>query len=327
MDFADHMIIGEMRRTYHAHVPPPESAPMSGLLLVFHGGGATGGGIPKLTHFNEIGDRERFLVVYPDGFGRHWRDGRRTIPEIDSVDDVGFVSTLIRKMISEYKIPNHRVYAAGISNGGFFSQRLAVEIPEQVRSVATVAATMPLALSSLQSLKKPIPIMLIHGTDDPLVPYEGGNVKAGARGPILSARDSALKWAKLNGCAPSPEITYLPNRVEDSTRIRLEKYGPCNEDAEVILLVVEGGGHTWPGGWQYFPERIIGKTSANLRRERRNNGLLQASLKPVLGEVQIIHHDVHLKEGSKCDFGNLDCGSMRIKESFRNHRSGSRNRF
>jgi polyhydroxybutyrate depolymerase len=264
MDFADHLITGEMRRTYHAHVQLPESAPMSGLLLVFHGGGATGRGIPQLTHFNEIVDRERFVVVYPDGFGRHWRDSRGTIPESDGVDDVGFVSALIRKMTSDYKIPNHRVYAAGISNGGFFSQRLAVEIPEQIRGVATVAATMPLTLSNLQFLKKPIPIMLIHGTHDPLVPYEGGEVRAGARGPILSARDSATKWAKLNGCAPSPEITYLRNRVEDSTRIRVEKYGSCKDNSEVILLVVEGGGHTWPGGWQYSPERIIGKTSPNL---------------------------------------------------------------
>jgi len=265
MDFTDHIIMEQTRRTYHTHTPPPESTPMSGLLLVFHGGGATGRGIPKLTHFNEIADRERFIVVYPDGFRRHWRDGRAMIPdEEEGVDDVGFVSALVHKMISNYKIPMHRVYAAGISNGGFFSQRLAVEIPEQIRGIATVAATMPVSLSSVQSLKKPIPIMLIQGTDDPLVPYEGGNVGAGVKGPMLSARNSAAKWAQLNGCSSHPEITRLPNRIDDTTRIRMEKYGSCKENAEVIMFIVEGGGHTWPGGWQYFPERIIGKTTANM---------------------------------------------------------------
>ena len=264
MDFTDQLIMEQTRRTYHTHVPAPESALMNGLLFVFHGGGATGRGIPKLTHFNEIADRERFVVVYPDGLRRHWRDSRATIPEIDGVDDVNFVSALISKMISDYKIPKHRVYAAGISNGGFFAQKLAVEIPEQIRGIATVAATMPVTLSTLQSLKKPIPVMLIHGTDDPLVPYEGGDVRAGAKGPILSARDSAVKWAQLNNCSSEPEITHLPNRIDDSTHIRVERYGSCNENAEVILFVVEGGGHTWPGGWQYFPERIIGKTTANM---------------------------------------------------------------
>jgi len=264
MDFTDHLTLGQTQRTYHTHVPTPESTLINGLLVVFHGGGATGRGIPKLTHFNEIADREGFIAVYPDGFRRHWRDSRATVPEIDSIDDVNFVSALIRKMISDYKIPNHRVYAAGISNGGFFSQRLAVEIPEQIRGIATVAATMPVALSKLQSLKKPIPVMLIHGTDDPLVPYAGGKVRAGAKGPILSAHDSAVKWAQLNSCSSEPEITHLPNKIDDSTHIRMEKYGSCKDNAEVVLLVVEGGGHTWPGGWQYFPERIIGKTTANM---------------------------------------------------------------
>jgi len=168
---------------------------MNGLLLVFHGGGATGKGMPILTNFDEVADRERFVVVYPDGYRRHWVDSRgTTAPEIEGVDDVVFVSSLIRKMIINYKIDEKRVYAAGISNGGFFSQRLAVEIPEQIRGIATVAATMPLPLSETQFLKKPISVMLIHGTDDPLVPFGDGRVRAGAKGPILSAHDSAIKW-------------------------------------------------------------------------------------------------------------------------------------
>jgi len=265
MDLADSMMIGSLQRSYRVHLPSNTSAPMNGLLLVFHGGGATGKGMPILTNFDEVADRERFVVVYPDGYRRHWVDSRgTTAPEIEGVDDVVFVSSLIRKMIINYKIDEKRVYAAGISNGGFFSQRLAVEIPEQIRGIATVAATMPLPLSETQFLKKPISVMLIHGTDDPLVPFGGGRVRAGAKGPILSAHDSAIKWARLNGCVSDPEITYLPNKVDDATRVRVEKYGSGKENTEVILYVIEGGGHTWPGGWQYFPVKIIGKTTHNL---------------------------------------------------------------
>jgi poly(3-hydroxybutyrate) depolymerase len=73
--------------------------------------------------------------------------------------------------------------------------------------------------------------MIIHGTHDPLVPYEGGDMRAGAKGRVLSARDSAVKWARLNGCSSEPEITHLQNRSNDSTNIRMEKYGSCKDDA------------------------------------------------------------------------------------------------
>ena len=89
-------------------------------------------------------------------------------------------------------------------------------------------------------------------------------MRAGARGSILSARDSASKWAALNGCNANPDVTDLLNIIEDSTHVRVERYGRCKDGAEVLLYVIEDGGHTWPGGPQYFPERIIGKATHNL---------------------------------------------------------------
>ena len=265
MDYSDQVIINSLPRTYHVHVPPAEFGPPGWLLLVFHGGGGRGGGMNWLTHFNSVADRERFLVAYPDGWNRHWTNsGESRFDGIKQSDDLQFLSELIAKLVADHSLASSKVYAAGISNGGFFAQRLALESSGKVKAIATVAATMPEPLSKVKAIDRPIPVMIIHGTNDPLVPFEGGHVKAGARGPILSARDSASKWAELNRCDANPEITDLPNIIEDSTHVGVERYGRCNDGAGVLLYVIEGGGHTWPGGAQYFPERIIGKTTHNL---------------------------------------------------------------
>ncbi len=232
------------------------------MLLAFHGGGATGRSIPTLTHFNDIADRERFVVAYPDGYRRHWAATASMV--VPGVDDVAFVSAMIDRITQDHSVDSGRVYCAGISNGGFFSQRLAMELPEKIRAIATVAATMPQEFATVEAIKKPVSVMLIHGTEDPLVPFKGGRVQAGAKAAILSAKESAARWAGLNGCSTIPNVSYLSNRVEDGTRVRLENYARCNESAEVTMYVIEGGGHTWPGGWQYFPERTIGRTSRNL---------------------------------------------------------------
>ena len=265
MDFSNEMIIDSLPRTYHVHVPPAEFGPSRWLLLVFHGGGGKGSGMNWLTHFNSIADRDRFVVAYPDGWKRHWTNsGESPGDEVERPNDLQFLSKLIEKLVKSHNLEPSKVFAAGISNGGFFAQRLALECPKKVKAIATVAATMPEPLSKVNSIDHPIPVMIIHGTDDPLVPFEGGHVRAGARGPILSARDSASKWAELNGCNANPEVTDLPNIIEDSTHVRVERYSRCKDNVEVLLYVIEGGGHTWPGGSQYFPERIIGKTSHNL---------------------------------------------------------------
>ena len=256
------MLVGDISRTYIVHVPDQSSH--RALILAFHGGGGRGRGMPLLTHFNQIADREGFVAAYPDGYRRYWRHIDET--RQNGVDDLGFILALIEKLTRTYAIDPGKVYAAGISNGGFFAQRLAVE-PEfsgRIGAIASVAATMPIYLSQVEKLPKPISVMLIHGTDDPLVPFEGGRVRAGARRQILSATDSAKKWAQLNGCSGTPTLSYLPDRSGDSTRVRVENFPQCRGGAEVTLCAIEGGGHTWPGGWQYLPERVIGKTSRNI---------------------------------------------------------------
>ncbi len=257
---------GGLVRTYRVHLPPSYDAGKRWpVVLALHGGGATGRGTERLTHLGEIADRHGFIVVYPDGIRRGWADGRGgTGAERAGVDDVGFLAALIDKLAGEYSIDPARVYATGISNGGFMSQRLACELSARIAAIAVVAATIGESLAGRCKPLRPVPVLMIHGTEDPLVPWAGGKVKVGAGGRILSVNASIRKWASLDGCAATPTVTPSRKPSTDGTRVRREVYGGCTDGAEVVLYAIEGGGHTWPGGLQYFPERFIGKTSRDI---------------------------------------------------------------
>ena len=109
--------------------------------------------------------------------------------------------------------------------------------------------------------------MMINGTADPLVPWEGGYVHAFRKklGKIISVPQTIEFWVARNGCSASPQISRLPDTdPEDGTSVQKSAYGQCTDGADVILYEIKGGGHTWPGGYQYFPEFLIGKTNRDL---------------------------------------------------------------
>jgi polyhydroxybutyrate depolymerase len=115
---------------------------------------------------------------------------------------------------------------------------------------------------------RPISVLLMAGTKDPLVPYEGGDIgfaRGRKVGRVVSVAETIKYWTMFDQCPPSPIIAVEPDKdPEDGTRVRREISGPCREGTEVILYAVEGGGHTWPGGQQYLPERIVGRTSRDI---------------------------------------------------------------
>lgn len=255
-----------VKRTYLLHLPPAYNGEDElPVLFVFHGGSGEGEGMARLTHMSEVADERGFIAVYPDGLNRNWNDGR---PEVNpGVDDVGFISALIDELEREYHIDARRVYSTGISNGGMFSLRLACELPDKIAAVAPVAALMGEALSQTCSPQRPVPVMFVMGTDDPLVPWEGGKVGTARldRGRVLSAADSVSFWVAADGCSETPVVTFLPDAAPgDGTRIRRETYAGGRNGSEVVMLVVEGGGHTWPGGEQYARELVIGATNRDI---------------------------------------------------------------
>ena len=165
-------------------------------------------------------------------------------------------------MVRDYGIDPRRVYATGISNGGFMSVRLAMELSEKIAAVAPVTAQLSKALKD-RTPKLPISIMIVNGTKDPLVPFEGGHVRlfrfGRSRGEILSTAATAEHFRRHNGCDKTPKKSGVPDKdPNDGTTVEVEKYAGCKNGAEVILVKVIGGGHTWPGGMQYLKPRIIG---------------------------------------------------------------------
>ncbi|MGB8702907.1 MAG: PHB depolymerase family esterase [Thermosynechococcaceae cyanobacterium] len=257
-------------REYLVHLPANyRSFQTYPLVLVFHGGSGTPEQMRSLTRFNDTADTDQFIVVYPKGIEKSWADGRGTTPaELAGVDDVGFVSTLINQLVKNLTIDSRKVYATGISNGGLFSQRLGCELSNKITAIAPVAATFPAKLAPTCQPQRAVPVLQIMGTQDPLIPFEGGTVppgRFGSGGDFLSNDDAIAVWLKINACRPFPATTLLPNIADDGTIVERRAYQNCTGTAQVHNYIIRGGGHTWPGGLQYLPERIIGKTSRDIQ--------------------------------------------------------------
>lgn len=270
-DHSESIMSSGLKRTYFIHIPPSsnESQPRP-LVILLHGAGGTGKGMVKLTKggLNTLSDQDGFIVVYPDGIEKRWNDGRegsRNKANDQNVDDVRFISDLIDKLTEQFNIDPHRVYVSGMSNGAMMSYRLAVELSEKIAAIAPVVGNMPVGLSGVP--KRPMSVLIINGLKDPLIPWEGGYVhfRKFKQGKVLSTAETVEFWVKHNQCSPAPFTTYEPDKdPNDGTLVRKEIYGSGLEGTEVILYAVEGGGHTWPGGLQYLPERTIGKTSRDI---------------------------------------------------------------
>ncbi len=268
---ADSVSVDGRSRTFLYHVPstppPPaetasESAGATSYPLVIHMHGRLGDGISEEKHTNmtDLAEREGFIVAYPDGVDRSWHDKRESGPAAEkNVDDVAFIRALIDKMITEHSADPKRVYVAGISNGGFMTMRLACELSEKIAAVATFIATMPENGAEQCKPTHPMPIAMFLGTEDPLVPYGGGDI----HGKVLSADATRDRWATLDGCEPA-DLHETINTADDDTVVKKTAYTKCQKGSEVLFFSIEGGGHTYPSGDQYLPKAIIGRVSHDI---------------------------------------------------------------
>lgn len=261
---------GSARRDYLFFEPAATAAPSAGrpLVVALHGGGGTAAQMMAFSRFNLIAAREGFAVAYPQGTNRRWNDGRvfRGRGETDA-DDVAFIRAMVADIAAKgTPLDRRRIFAAGISNGGFMSFRLACDAADLFAAVAPVTATMPADLGPRCAPSAPVGVLVINGTADPLVPYAGGHVRAmfSLRGEIWPTDRTIAFWAKRNGCAGAPNVRALPDRDPgDGSRVIDIDHARCAV-ARVRLLRVEGGGHTWPGGTQYLPAAWIGTVNRDI---------------------------------------------------------------
>ena len=254
------LTLGGEQRGYWIYKPEGlERTKTAPLLFVLHGSAGRGSDMIKITQsgLERLADKEKFIVIYPDSLERRWNEQGGT------ADDAGFLLAIVDKLAAESLVNTRRVYFTGISNGGMMAQRLGCEHADRVAGIVTVAGGMPDKLAAVCKPSRAVPTMVIQGTDDPIVPWAGGPV-AGFEvfGNLLSAAATAEFWSANNRCRSKAATVAEPDRdPQDGTRVKQERFTDCAGQADVVLLKVEGGGHTWPGGFQYLPERFIGKTS------------------------------------------------------------------
>ena len=249
------IVVEGHERTFHLFVPPVPNG-HAPLLIALHGGGGAGLWFEKLTtreKFDELAERDQWIVAYPDGLYHRWNDGRNDATSRSSaerVNDVLFISILLDHLEESYGIDRTRVFATGMSNGGMMTERLGCELSDRIAAIAPVAGSLPQNLAHTIPLR-PIPVLMIHGTEDPIVPWIGGEVQAFGeeRGRVLSVPDTMQFWARHDGCTDMLPTAYLPG--EDGTgtsRTWKEECTNRENGLKVILYGIDGGGHVWPGG-------------------------------------------------------------------------------
>lgn len=252
-------------RCYRVHLPAGYKTDASWpLVIMLHASGSSGSVMNGLTAFDLYADRHGFVVVYPDAAGSDWNDGRGDLfmlSQRENIDDVSFIGKLIDRLVAELNIDSRAVFASGFSNGGMMCQRLAMQLSHRIAAIASVASNMPAVLPSIAHPSRPVPVLMINGTEDPIIPWQGGNLVVHGlhHGSVLSVQDSIRFWTEFNSCDGQPYVVMLPDASQnDGTVTSISIYAG---GADVVLYTVHGGGHCWPGGVQYAPSSIIGYTS------------------------------------------------------------------
>lgn len=215
-------------RTYLLHVPNSytTSIPVP-LVLVFHGLQTNGVKMADITDFSPLADTNNFIVVYPDGINETWNPS-----------DVGFVSALLDNLEQNYTIDANRVYAAGASMGGMFTNRLGIELADRFAAIGVVAGFLPSYSGTIPSPSRPLSVIQFHGTADPIISYTNKGI------PALNY------WlgTSADNCGSTPTVTQLPDLdPTDGTTVEKDVYTGCSGGNEVDFYKINNGGHTWPG--------------------------------------------------------------------------------
>jgi polyhydroxybutyrate depolymerase len=204
------------------------------LVIILHGLTGTGGIMQRKTGYDALARAHGFVVVYPNGIGRRWRDGTDT-------EDVAYLTALIDGITQKMGTDPDRVYLVGYSNGGSMALRLACTIPARLRAIAVVAMTQPRDNDCAGS--PAIPALFIHGALDPIVPAQGIAATRNFDG-LLPLTDTLALWSRRNRCA-GPTPTQVFDQVAGPDTARITRYRGCAAPLSFVNLT--GQGHDWPG--------------------------------------------------------------------------------
>jgi polyhydroxybutyrate depolymerase len=245
-------------RKYLLYVPGSyNSSNPTPLVISIHGFAEWPAHQMELSGWNRLADENGFIVVYPSGSGfpKRWIINRNAGSPNSPLIDVQFISDLIDQLSSEYNIDPARIYANGLSNGGGMSALLACKLSERIAAIGSVSGAYLFSLDDCNP-SRPVPLVAFHGTEDPIVPYQGGPSSSHDLSfPLIPEWIEA--WAERNGCS----LTSVESPgLGEVSGIR---YTHCQQNAEVVFYTVDGGGHSWPGG-EPLPKWIVGHTTQDI---------------------------------------------------------------
>ncbi|HAP69736.1 MAG TPA: hypothetical protein DCR04_08430 [Flavobacteriales bacterium] len=239
-----------LTREYRLYVPNVYDA-TEAVPLVFNLHGYTSEAFEQEVYgdFRPIADTANFILVHPNGTldnsgTRFWNAFGSPL---ETVDDIGFLSALIDTIASDYNVDLNRVYSTGMSNGGFMSYTLACQLSNRIAAIASVTGTMVTSNLNACNAQHPMPVMQIHGTVDPTVPYNGN-----AQG-FVAVEDLVDYWVAFNNCNPTAVETAVPDvDMTDGCTADRFVYSGGNAESSVELYRINGGAHTWPGTNPFF---------------------------------------------------------------------------
>jgi polyhydroxybutyrate depolymerase len=241
--------VGKAERSYLVDLPSAYDGRRSlPAVLVFHGGGGAAASARTQTRLSEKGQAEGFIAVYPQGSGvlaaklLTWNATTCCGYALQHrVDEAAFIAAVLDDLEASFAVDRSRVYATGISNGGMMAYLAACALADRFAAIAVVAGE--LTVTDCRPAR-PVSVLVIHGSDDRYLPYEGGvGAKAIAKHNAHSVRYAVDFWRAHDRCDS-------PGSSERSGSVTRERYAPCTAGSAVELVTIEGGGHAWPGGAQ-----------------------------------------------------------------------------
>ena len=223
-------------------------------LIVMHGYLGTSRYMQRKTKLNALARRHGLVLVYPNGEGRKWNDGRSPG---NPTDDIGYLAALAESLVARGLSQPGRIFFAGHSNGGGMAMRMACDRPDLVRGIAVVATKVPTNYQCANGAKTPA--IFFYGTDDPISPHSGRT--AGSRlGAALSAEKSLALWQQRNGCTGAPNSQTVDRR-DDGTSAEIMSFKGCA--AALVAVIIAGHGHDWPKPGSR-PTRLQGAASQEI---------------------------------------------------------------
>ena len=246
--------INEQERTYLLHLPKDYQAQNNyPLVVLLHGANLSAKDMIAITDFNSTADKHGFIALYPNGQNKSWDYLSR--PELNS--DTLFIKSLVAKITKDYNVDSNRIYLAGFSNGGFMAERMLCENEGLFAAFASVSAQIFRELPIFCATPKATSILLIHGTADHILPFDGSGRQ------LPSVTGSFEYWLQYLSCSTDVLGSELDS-IDEETRVSLFKAQDCANNQDLYLYVVVNGGHNWPGHTGFIPFSIAGHTSKDI---------------------------------------------------------------